>query len=40
MEFDRDYKMLIDGKLVAAADDMDAVNPATGKATKSPRASE
>ena len=41
MEFDRDYKMLIDGKLVAAADDMDVVNPATGKAfTKSPRASE
>lgn len=31
MEFDRDYRMLIDGALVDATDRLDVINPATGK---------
>ncbi len=30
MRFDSDYKMLIDGKLVAASDDIEVINPALG----------
>ncbi|MBA68170.1 MAG: aldehyde dehydrogenase [Rhizobiales bacterium] len=31
MRFDSDYKMLIDGQLVSAGEELDVVNPATGK---------
>lgn len=41
MEFDRDYRMLINGELVKGSAEMEVENPATGKAfTTCPRASE
>lgn len=40
MRFDSDYKMLVGGKLVGTSDQMDVINPATGKPfTQCPRAS-
>lgn len=40
MQFDSDYRMLIDGKLVSASDELEVINPATGKAfAVCPRAS-
>lgn len=41
MDFDRNYRMLINGQLVEAATSMDVINPANGKPfTTCPRASE